>query len=797
MKLFQTAKKNSWTILLFVIPVLFFYQTILFSRLPFPGDLLVGHYEPYRSYSYLGYAPAGVPNKAQGPDVIRQIIPWKSFAIESIKKKEIPLWNPYNFSGNPLMANFQTGVFYPLNLIFFFLPFQLAWSVYILLIPILSIVFTYLYLKNLKLSNEASALGAISFSFSLYMVVWLEWGNIGHTLLFLPLLLLITDKIIGKTNYKLLFFLALTSLFSILAGYIQGFFYIVLVVVFYFLIKAHHHKKLTIKKSILFFFPLLFAVLISLFQIIPTLELFASSSRGNYGLEDISHLLNPAYYLITVIAPDFFGNPAARNYWFLGTYIERVSYFGLIPFVFAIFAALDLFKKIEVKIFSIIFIVSLILATDLLITKYFYLIPIPVISTTVPTRLLSLFAFSGSMLAAFGFDYFIKSKDNKKLLAVCLIINVLLFGALIFTYFYPNFNKEALSNLLVSRKNLILPFVYCLVLTVIVLLYSKQKTLQKLIVYFLIFMVSFELFYYFQKITPFSPREFLYPQTPVIKFLKENAGISRFWGYGSGYIESNFQTFDGTFSPEGADPLHIKGYTELLSSSKNGEIPNILPRPDANISPGFGKEDLKGNAFRQEVLNILGVKYVLHRKDFLGPDLDTFSQDSYKLVWENKPWQVYENLTVVPRIFITNKYRVAENKKEALRILYDDSFNETEEILLFENPRINMSQDLLSSAKLVSYDPNKVVIRTNSNGEGLLFLSDNYYPGWIAKIDDNRTKIYTANYSFRAVKIPTGSHQVIFEYKPKSFYYSLYVSFISLVIFISILFFIKIKKYEI
>src|SRR4029078_3497893 len=98
----------------FLIPLLFLGITLLFfypllkGNIPFPGDLLVGGYEPYKSYSHLGFAPGGVPNKAQGPDVIRESIPWKYFAAEQIKKGEVPFWTPYNFSGNPLMANFQS-----------------------------------------------------------------------------------------------------------------------------------------------------------------------------------------------------------------------------------------------------------------------------------------------------------------------------------------------------------------------------------------------------------------------------------------------------------------------------------------------------------------------------------------------------------------------------------------------------------------------------------------------------------------------------------------------------------------
>ena len=108
---------------------IFFWPVFLKGWLPFPGDLLVGNYAPWQSYSFLGYAPGGVPHKAQGIDVVRMMYPWKNFSLDIIKSGQFPFWNPYNFSGNPHLANFQTAIFYPLNIVFFLFPFKFAWTV--------------------------------------------------------------------------------------------------------------------------------------------------------------------------------------------------------------------------------------------------------------------------------------------------------------------------------------------------------------------------------------------------------------------------------------------------------------------------------------------------------------------------------------------------------------------------------------------------------------------------------------------------------------------------------------------
>lgn len=802
MKFFHHVKEKVWVVLLLAIPLAFFYQMFFFFKMPFPGDTLTGEYEPYRSYSYLGYNPGSIPNKAQGADVIKQMIPWKNFAIASFKKRQIPLWNPHNFSGNPLMANFQSAVFYPLNAIFFIFPFKLSWSIFIFLIPVLSLFFTFAYLRNLNLTKEASIFGSLAFTFSLYMVVWLEWGNIGHTLLFLPLLLLLTNKMIEKIDYKNLSLFVLISAISILAGYIQGSFYIYIVLFFYFLAKGRYLKKLSIKKIILFFLGLIMPVLLCAYQLLPTLKLFINSSRGNYSLENIEKLLNPLYYLITVIAPDFFGNPATRNFWFSGTYIERVSYFGLIPLIFAIFAIFQLFKKIEVRIFAIISVVTLILSIDLIFTRYFYLIPIPAISTTVPTRILSIFAFSGSMLAAFGFNEFVNKKGFKKLFVLSSIFFFLILSVFIFTFFYPRLNPSSIANLSISMKNMILPLLssFILLCGAFSAFYLK-KIKSSLIVAGLTLLAVIDLFYYFQKITPFSTPQLFYPKTSVIEFIKRTAGISRFWGYGSAYLEPNFETFDRTYSADGVDPIHIKDYTEFLLSSKDGTIGRELPRPDANIATGYGQDELRRNKYRQKMLNILGVKYVLGRdvmrEDITKPDTQTFPETTYKLVWYDSPWQVYENLEVAPRIFMTNKYVVAKNKKDAFNIFYRDGFDEKSELILQEDPKIDKRADLKFNIYNMEYGASKINFETTSNYTSLLFISDTYYSGWEVFIDEKKDKIFLSDYAFRAVKVPEGNHKIEFLYKPKSFRNGIYIAGLTLVIFVFSLTYMKIKKYEV
>ncbi len=72
--------------------------------------------------------------------------------------------------------------------------------------------------------------------------------------------------------------------------------------------------------------------------------------------------------------------------------------------------------------------------------------------------------------------------------------------------------------------------------------------------------------------------------------------------------------------------------------------------------------------------------------------------------------------------------------------------------------------------KLIEYSDTLVSVRTDFGEGGYLVLSDVYYPGWTATIDDTPGRILRANYLFRAVKLPPGRHRVNFSYTPHSFY---------------------------
>lgn len=779
--------KKSWPYLVILVIVLSFFAPVFKGQIPFPGDYLVNE-NPYNTNSFLGYSPGGYPTKGQGIDVAKEIYPWRFFSFRELKMSELPFWNPYNFSGNPQAANFQTAVFYPLNLLYLIFSFNLSWTILIILQPLLSGVFMFLFLnRGLKLSKEAAVLGGLSFGFSSYMVAWMEYANIGNTFMWLPLILLLVKRLSNKLSAISFVLLTLVFALSILGGYIQGFFYVFAVSVCYlFFVVFTESKKQKLKKILLFFISFFISLMLTSFQTLLTYQIFQQSTRGNYTLSQIQNSLLPILYPITFFFADFFGNQSTRNYWIGGTYIERVMYIG-VAFSFFIFYAVKKIKAKEKLFFAIFALISLVITVNLPFVKYLYLIPLPVISTTVPTRELSVFIFLCVVLGSMGINHWQKTKEKSKLPVIFLGFFVLVVLGEIFSYVLGLFPQE---NFRVTLRNSILPFTLAM-LTVFTFYLKKYNKKVALTTLFLI--VVLDLSYFFNKITPFSPQALVYPETPVVKFLKQNAGINRFWGYGSGYISPNFQSVDKTYSPEGNDPLHILRYGELLSSSKDGKLPKILPRPDANIAGGFGKEDLKSNFYRKRILDLLGVKYILHKENTV-PDLETFPQEKYSLVWQNFPWQIYENRGALPRFFLANDYIIKTNKNDILNSIYNKNLDLRKTLILEEEPQIKVDKLAKGKVELISYLPNKVEFKTKISGNTLLFLSDNYFPGWEVKIDGKEWHLQRADYTFRVVAVPEGKHLITMKYNPQLFYLGLKIAVFGLVLLIILS--LGVKVYE-
>jgi hypothetical protein len=87
--------------------------------------------------------------------------PPRFFWVESLNHGSFPLWNPYQFSGHAFLAYPVHAVLYPLNILFFLLPFDIAFNGIIMLHFFLGGLFTYLLLKDIRAIQRVPQSGLI------------------------------------------------------------------------------------------------------------------------------------------------------------------------------------------------------------------------------------------------------------------------------------------------------------------------------------------------------------------------------------------------------------------------------------------------------------------------------------------------------------------------------------------------------------------------------------------------------------------------------------------------------------
>jgi len=746
--------------LLFIFSTLIFYYPIFQGKVPFNGHLLVSFWFPWK-FNF------NLPFKFMGVDEIREFYPLFDFNYKSLRSGNLPFWNPYTFSGSPHLANWGAAVFYPLNLFIFLLgkiPFYLFLD---LIAPVLTGFFTYLYLNALSLKKRASFLGALIFAFSSVMLIWQsEFWQSAHSFLWLPLVLWAMEKFLKSKKAIFILVGAFGLAASVLAGYVQTTFYLYLLVFTY----------LIFRKSWRFIWAFILSIGFSAIHWLPAFEFYWLSSRREMinPAHGLSFLL-PLKQMVTLFIPDFFGHIATQN-WFAqrpGQYYESMIYFGVVPLLLIPLAFLLKKYQGHLWFFFIWLTASLSLVFDLPTSRLIYHWRIFFLSSAIPIRIIFLTAFSASILAALGANWWLSGQKKVKKTLLFLFPLILIYGSIGIGIICLYLSKIQVNGFpenwfIISLRNSVIPGIVFTAAFLILIFGSLKPAFKRFLFLGLVFLVFSHSFIFFHKYLDFNQLKYFYPSHPLLGYLRKNLGVNRFWGYFPGKLDSNFSTVYQIASPEGYDPVNLKHYSQLLSAVDKGEYKGVISRYDAfTSSPEISPLEDK-NPYRLKMLDLLGVKLITFYSE--KPDKKKFENERFKLVWQQPPFYIFKNKKVLPRAFLVSKAILAGSEKEAIDLVLSEKIDLSKEVILQEKVKeIKKKKDDYRQAQIISYLPNQVVVKTRSATDQFLVLTDPYYPAWKARIDNQLTKIYPADHVFRSVLVPAGEHKVVFEYDSGTF----------------------------
>lgn len=697
-------KKKSWPQVLLFFAIIFFLRELLFS-----GKMFV------------------TPGFGLGDQTL-VAVPLAHYLSDSLKQGRFPLWTPEIFAGFPFAANGESGLFYPLNFILFYLfsP-ATALSLYALFTFLLMGFSTFYFLKSLKLSSQASLLAALSFTFASGMVARIIHQDILGTIAYLPLTFLLTQKFFEKRNPLLLIFLGFALSFQILNFNPQTTLLSLVGFSLYFLFKAYtssKKKQLPLNLLALFFIYLL-SLLLSAVQLVPGFQLLRLSERKTgVSLTTAAQFPFRPQELAYFLRPTPFGDPSLSNYHSPypdpGIFWENNAYTGLVALGLGIFALIFLSAhKREVLFFSFLLIFSLLLALGKF-TPLFFILRLPPFSFfRIPGRFVVLAMFSLSVLAAFGFEALTQKFLKKRSLLSLLLAAFILFDLFSFGLGY-NPTYEAQKWLSPPKTAQIL---------------NEDKS------FFRIYTIGdYEAYYtvyrqfqgWRQTIEPyFNLREALSPNLNLI------------WGLN-----------------------HAEGYLGL-PPQRFTDWQNVL-KENVKIDPQAGTVQLTSLALK--MLKMKNVKYIISA--FKLPGQDFILKDDVSFGNNQPSYFIFELQNPLPHAFIVHQAKKLPDSQQVWEEFAQKSFDPQETVFL-EESFTTLPEDFIhegDEAEVVSYLPEKVIVKAKTKSPGFLVLTDAHLFGWQATVNNQPTRIYQADYLFRSVRLEPGEHEIIFTYQPSSLY---------------------------
>jgi hypothetical protein len=134
-------------------------------------------------------------------DLSRYYHPTKTIIREIVLAGEFPWWNPYYSAGQPLAANPEYEVFYPLQWPIFLPDFDLGFRLHIIIHLWMTTLAMYAFLRSLRLRVVASSFGAIAWGLGGLMMSLINLLPILFAVAWIPLILLFTRRCLRRFSW--------------------------------------------------------------------------------------------------------------------------------------------------------------------------------------------------------------------------------------------------------------------------------------------------------------------------------------------------------------------------------------------------------------------------------------------------------------------------------------------------------------------------------------------------------------------------------------------------------------------
>ena len=759
---------------LIAAPLVLVGPALLPSRVLLPADLLV-HFEPWRS------VVSAPPEAYWDPlvwDGVAQFYPWRLFAARSLRAGYLPLWNPHQFCGTPFIANGQSAVFYPPNLLFWVMPVGRAFGWSALLHLVLAGWFAYLFLRNARVGRSGAVAGAVVWQTSSSFVAWVHLPTFMSTAIWIPLVLLLVDRalVVGRARYALGAGIALAL--SYLGGHPQIFMYVALLTGGYLVARGLTRAagaRLAVRIGRLAKTAVISgaaAATLSGGQLLATLGLLQIAHRSTpAGPEGYAAYLSramPPPQLGTLLVPHSLGHPA------LGTYVGPENFAEYWPYVGIVALGLALCGAASARTWHSWFLTAAAafaglsaLGTAVNWPLYHW---VPMMARAGgPVRILVILVFALAMLAGIGADALFRrlaTGGTGAAVAPALVLVALGAGA----WAWGSYASSALGRIQPGLRPLaraeMLRAVVLVAAAIGAMALARHRSLHGLAQAVIVVVLAADLLLAAQHHIHVAPQASVYPESadpgPVAGRILGNAADWPINRFPRAVLPPNSATVYGLRDAFGYDSLYLARYRDFAEMVQHGD-----PSPPLNGNLLLAR---LGPLYGLDMMSLAGVTTVLSPTPVPGLRIDRAGR-----------YDTYQNPYAYPRAWVAASAAFVPTHRDAqLAMLRAGPIPDCVLITGPDEPAEELTNEARPAVEVRDISPNAVEAVMSGNRGGYLFLADTYAPGWHAYAQGKELRVRAAYLTFRAVALPAGARSVVFRYEPEDFRVGLFASLLAL-----------------
>lgn len=790
-------KKNFLVIICFIcFLILFFYKYIFFNQVLFYGDV----------YWYF--------------------VPVRKLISESFKNFFLPHWINSLDCGFPIFSAAQYGVLNILQMPFYFLKDQANAYTLIVLISILILYFSsYIYFKYKFKNKVVSIFCSLLYTFFGFNISNHLFVPIIVSSAVLPLAFYFLERYIKSSRKIFLIYITLIISFQIFNGHPQLPFLTVTGLVIHSIITNLIIKKYRIifhiKIIIIIFVVTIFAICLSAVQVMPLYQLSKFSTRENLDLSG-SISLNPLS-LISFALYNFWGSEADNS--FIGPPMGWGSdlFLGILSIFFFYIGLRNIKYNFQIKYIVGLFLLFLLLALGRFSPIYFIIKNIFIFKKFRGIiRFVLLVNFYEIMICGWGLIIFLQKYKRKKLridmnflkiFFIVIISAILLSGIIIKIYKNRilNFSRFAIESFASGTAPDILKsmekgirkypasyyygkldrylnslsehFIFEMLILILffsaVLIFYKKRIPIKylLILIFIFYAIDAKVFY--RNISQFIDKKF-YVQLPssvetLLKKVNEDKSSShyyRFFCLNRGIMLMPFKYYEGY--AHNLEPFyHLKNYLY-----RNDGLNYGLDLFYGEDTLEYRRLYLMKTLIRNGYFNLL--KFSSTKYIFSDSELD---EKKFEFIENNNHCFFYIYRNPLPHYYFVNNFIVLKNDDIILNKLNDENIDYNNFIIIEEEQNLPVVVNSKPNAEITLkiYNNSKKIFSVKTDCPGFFVLTDSFYPCWECSVNNQKKKIFLANYMFQSVYLPAaGNYEIELKYNDRYFVYGFYTSIICL-----------------